>query len=55
MKGVPFVNKRYTKGIPFCSEMVEKGKGLDLWAEPPHAKSLLSNPLVGGRGGGGYV
>lgn len=29
-----------------------KGKGFDLWAEPPHPKILLSNPLVGVRVGG---
>ena len=39
MKGVPFVNRRYTKGVPFPWKMVYKRvKGLDLGAEPPHIK-----------------
>ena len=32
MKGVPFVNRRYTKGVPFSLKM---GEGLDLVVEPP--------------------
>ena len=36
MKGVPFVNERYKKGVLFLSKKsMEKGKGLDLRAEPP--------------------
>ena len=39
MKGVPFSNKRYMKGVPFLKKMVyKKGKGLDLGAEPPRIK-----------------
>ena len=29
--GVPFVNRRYTKGVPFLLKM---GEGLDLVVEP---------------------
>ena len=35
VKGEPFVNRRYTKGVPFLQN---KGKGLDLGAEPPRVK-----------------
>ena len=36
---VLFVNKRYTKGVSFLSEMVnKKGKGLEFEAEPPGIK-----------------
>ena len=39
MKGVPFVNRRYTKGVPFSwKNGCAKGKGLDLGAEPPRIK-----------------
>ena len=38
MKGVPFSNKRYTKGVPFLKNGILKGKGLDLGAEPPRIK-----------------
>ena len=36
MKGSPFVNVRYTKGVPFRSKMVYKG--LDIGANPPRIK-----------------
>ena len=36
MKGVPFVNRRYTRGVPFSWKMVYKRvRGLELGAEPP--------------------
>ena len=36
MKGVPFVNETYTKGVLFLlKKSIDKGKGLDLGAEPP--------------------
>ena len=36
MKGVPFVNERYKKGVLFLlKKSIGKGKGLDLGAEPP--------------------
>ena len=38
MKEVPFVNRRYTKGVPFLSKMVYKAKGLDLSVEPSSTK-----------------
>ena len=41
MKGVPFVNRRYTKGVPgtfFVKNGIQKSKGLDLRAEPPRIK-----------------
>ena len=39
MKGVPFVNRRYTKGVPFPWKMVyNRVKGLNLGAEPPSIK-----------------
>ena len=39
MKGVPFFDGRYTKGVAFLSNMVYKRvKGLALGAEPPHIK-----------------
>ena len=38
MKGVSFFNKRYTKGVPFLKNGIQKGKGLDLGAEPPRIK-----------------
>ena len=35
VKEVPFVNRRYTNGLPFLSKMVYKmGLGLDLGPEP---------------------
>ena len=30
VKGVPFVNEKYTKGVPFLLKIIYKGKGLDL-------------------------
>ena len=45
VKGVPFFNGRYTKGVPFLSKSgIQKGKGLDLGAEPANTK-LCSVPL----------
>ena len=39
MKGVPFVNRWYTKGVPFSwKNGISKGKGLDIGAEPPRIK-----------------
>ena len=35
VKSIPLVNKRYRKGVPFLW-WYEKGKGLDLGAEPLH-------------------
>ena len=36
MKGVPFVNERYKKGVPFLSrKSIERGKGLDLGVKRP--------------------
>ena len=35
MKGVPFLNRGYSKGVPFCQTGVFKGKELDLGAETP--------------------
>ena len=36
VKGVPFVTRGYTKGVPVLSKMVHtKGKGLVPGAEPP--------------------
>ena len=42
MKGVPFANRKYTKGVPFfVKNGILKGKGLNLEAEPPtHLLSL---------------
>ena len=40
VKGV-FVDRRYKKGEPFLLKMVlikREGKGLELWAKPPHIK-----------------
>ena len=47
MKGVPFLNRSYTKGLPFLSTKngVKKGKGLDLRAQPP--LSTPSRPYTG--------
>ena len=37
VEGVPFVNKRCTKGVPFLLKMVyEMVKGLNFGAELPH-------------------
>ena len=40
VKGVPFFSKTYAKGEPAFSVKngVEKGKGLDLRAEPPDTR-----------------
>ena len=39
VKGVPSFNKRYTKGIPFMSEMVYKrSRGWTLGESPPGIK-----------------
>ena len=47
MKGVPFVNRRDIKGVPFLSKIVNKRiKGLDLWAEPPHGDKLERDNLL---------
>ena len=45
MKGVPFVDRRYTRGVPFSwKNGSSKGKGLDLWAEPPRIKICWVGP-----------
>ena len=36
VKGVPFVNRRYTRGVTFLSKI--KGKELNFRAEPPRLK-----------------
>lgn len=41
VEGKPFVNKRYTKGVPF---LPEKGKGLDLDAQPLRIKLCWVRP-----------
>ena len=48
VKGVPFVNGRYTKVVPCLSKMVYKmeRKGLDLGGSLP---LLVSTPLVMGH------
>ena len=38
MKGVPFLNERYIRGVPFLQNGVQKGKGLNLGAELPRIK-----------------
>ena len=44
MKGVKCSTKGI-KGLPFLSKNgIQKGKGLDLGAEPPRYKTLLSSP-----------
>ena len=48
LEGVSFVNRRYTKGVPFLSKMVCKrirGRGGRL-ADPPSYNTLLSAPLA---------
>ena len=42
VKGVPFVNRRYTKEITFS--VLNVGKGLDLGAWPPRIKLCLVPP-----------
>ena len=41
VEGKPFVNRRYTKGVPF---LPEKGKGLDLDAQPLRIKLCWVRP-----------
>ena len=45
MKGVPFPNKRYTKGVPFLKKWYIKRYGLDLREEPPRIKLFEYPPL----------
>ena len=40
MKGVPFVNRRYTKWVPFSRK--KKGKGVGPWGGASPYKHLLS-------------
>ena len=42
VKGVPFVNRRYTKEVAFS--VLNVGKGLDLEAWPPRIKLCLVPP-----------
>ena len=44
--GYHFVNRGYIKSVPFPSKIVYKreGKGLDIWAKPPHIKHCLVAP-----------
>ena len=44
MKEVPFVNRRYTKGVLFCQKWYVKSQGLDLGAEPPRIKPFRVPP-----------
>ena len=48
VKGVPIINKSYTKELRFLTKLLYKlGTGLDLGAKPPLYKTLLSTPLSG--------
>ena len=38
MKGIPFVNRRYTKGTFSVKNGIQNVKWLDLGAERPHIK-----------------
>ena len=42
MKGVPFVNSRYTKGALISWKMSKRVRGLDPWAKPPHLRIVES-------------
>ena len=41
MEGVPFVNTRYTKGVPFLSTLEEE---LHAWAEPHSYGNVIIYP-----------
>ena len=45
MKGVPFINRRYTKGVPFLLKLVIEGRG-GPWDGASPYKTLLSTPLT---------
>ena len=45
VKGVPIINKSYTKEVPFLTKLLYKlGTGLYLGAKTPLYKTLLSTP-----------
>ena len=48
MKGVPFFNGRYRKGVPFLSKMVYKRVRVGPWGRASPYKTLLSGPPGGG-------
>ena len=50
MERVPFVNRRYTKGIPFVSKMEHKRVRDWTSGQRPGIKNLLSTPFEGGGG-----
>ena len=43
MKRVPFVNRRYSKGVPFLLKMVSFIKGLEV---EPHGGVFLYEPVL---------
>ena len=43
MKRVPFVNRRYSKGVPFLLKMVSFMKGLEV---EPHGGAFLHQPVL---------
>ena len=46
MKGSPFYNETYEKGVPLSvKNCIEKSEGLNLGTELTQYKTLLSNPL----------
>ena len=48
VKGVPIINKSYTKEVPFLTKLLYKlGKGLDLGTKPPLCKTFFSTPRPG--------
>ena len=48
VKGVPIINKSYTKEVPFLTKLLYKlGKGLDLGTKPPLYKTFFSTPRPG--------
>ena len=45
-KGAPFVNRKYTEGVPFLSKNgLSKAKGLKLETEPPRIKHNWVAPV----------
>ena len=52
-KGAPFVNRKYTEGLPFLSKNgLSKAKGLKLGTEPPRIKHNWVAPRPSGDGSG---
>ena len=48
VKGVPIINKSYTKEVPFLTKLLYKlGTGLDLRMKPLLYKTFLSTPSPG--------